>query len=108
MRLLSTLVGFVLISTAAAAEDVPRFQAEPFWPKPLPDNWVLGQVSGIAVDRNDHVWIVHRPGPPGGGEKGARQDPPPPKCCKGGPPRLEVDQGGKLLPAAGGPRRGRD
>ncbi len=26
-----------------------------------PSNWILGQVAGIAVDRNDHIWIVHRP-----------------------------------------------
>jgi uncharacterized membrane protein len=45
----------------AKAETIPRFQPEPFWPKPLPGNWVLGQVSGIAVDRQDNIWIVHRP-----------------------------------------------
>ena len=39
----------------SAAPGVPKFQPEPFWPKPLPGNWVLGQVSGIAVDRNDHL-----------------------------------------------------
>jgi hypothetical protein len=30
-----------------------------FWPKDLPENWTLGQVSGIAVDGQDNVWIVH-------------------------------------------------
>src|SRR5664279_1209283 len=43
------------------APGVPKFQPEPYWPKPLPGNWILGQVSGIAVDRNDHIWIIHRP-----------------------------------------------
>jgi DNA-binding beta-propeller fold protein YncE len=56
--------------------DVPRFQPEPFWPKPLPGNWILGQVSGIAVDRNDHIWIVHRPGTLVDDEKGAQKNPP--------------------------------
>ena len=27
----------------------------------LPNNWVLGQTPGIAVDRRDHVYILHRP-----------------------------------------------
>ena len=46
---------------AARAEDPPTFQPEPFWPKPLPENWILGQVAGIAVGPDDHIWIIHRP-----------------------------------------------
>ena len=46
---------------AHAQSRVPQFQVEPFWPKPLPNNWILGQVSGIATDRNDRIWVVHRP-----------------------------------------------
>ena len=30
------------------------------WPKPLPNHWVLGNVIGVGVDANDHVFIVHR------------------------------------------------
>ena len=30
------------------------------WPKPLPNNWVLGSTVGLAVDARDHVFIVHR------------------------------------------------
>ena len=33
----------------------PRFQVDPWWPKPLPNNWIVGQVSGVAVDRHDHI-----------------------------------------------------
>ena len=40
---------------------VPQLQVDPFWPKPLPNNWVLGQVTGVAVDKRGHVWIIHRP-----------------------------------------------
>src|SRR5262245_60392726 len=40
---------------------VPHFQVDPFWPKPLPNNWLLGQVAGVDVDKRDHVWIIHRP-----------------------------------------------
>ena len=38
-----------------------EFVVDPSWPKPLPNNWVVGQVSGIAVDAQDHIWMVHRP-----------------------------------------------
>ena len=48
------------IAMAAAAE-VPKFEVDPFWPKPLPNNWTLGQVAGVAVDERDHVWIMQRP-----------------------------------------------
>ena len=39
----------------------PRFKVDPLWPKPLPDNWVIGQIGGIAVDSRDHVWVLQRP-----------------------------------------------
>ncbi|MBI4594314.1 MAG: hypothetical protein HY728_08870, partial [Candidatus Rokubacteria bacterium] len=45
----------------SSEERVPRFSVDPFWPKPLPNRWLLGQVSGVAVDANDHVWIIQRP-----------------------------------------------
>src|SRR5262245_38690571 len=38
----------------------PAFQVDPLWPKPLPNGWILGSVTGIAVDSQDHIWIVHR------------------------------------------------
>src|SRR3954465_1079193 len=40
--------------------DAPRFEVDPMWPKPLPKHWVLGNVIGVGVDAQDHVFIVHR------------------------------------------------
>jgi hypothetical protein len=90
------------------ADDTPRFLVDPFWPKPLPDNWILGQVANVAVDGNDHVWIVHRPATLVDDEKGAMQEPPTQKCCKASPPVLEFDSDGKLLRSWGGPGQGYD
>jgi len=42
----------------------PKFQVDPFWPKPLPDDWVTGNVGGTCVDSNDHVFIVNRTADP--------------------------------------------
>jgi DNA-binding beta-propeller fold protein YncE len=39
--------------------DVPQFVLEPGWCK-LPAGLCLGDVSGVAVDEDDHVWISHR------------------------------------------------
>ena len=44
-----------------SASAPPTHRVDAAWPRTLPDNWVLGQVSGLAVDSRDHVWILHRP-----------------------------------------------
>ena len=49
-----------LQEAVAQGKQAPRFEVDPFWPKPMPDNWVLGQTIGVSVDERDHVWIVHR------------------------------------------------
>jgi hypothetical protein len=85
---------------------VPHYRVDPFWPKPLPHNWLLGQVAGVDVDRNDHVWIIHRPGSLSDREVGVTLDPPINKCCYPAPPIVEFDRDGTLLRAWGGPGDG--
>src|SRR5690349_24864148 len=38
----------------------PRFQVDPFWPRPLPDNWVTGEIGGTCMDSRDHLFVVTR------------------------------------------------
>jgi len=93
-------------TTVPASEEyagIPQFSVDPFWPKPLPNNWIVGQVSGVYVDVDDHVWIVQRPRTLSDREVGASQDPPINKCCFAAPPVLEFDLSGNLLRAWGGP-----
>ena len=40
-------------------DGAPMFEVDPFWPKTLPNNWLLGSTIGVAVDSRDHVWVVH-------------------------------------------------
>jgi NHL repeat len=87
---------------------VPRFQVDPFWPKPLPSNQILGQVANVAVDRHAHIWIVQRPSTFVNDEKGAMQKPPTTKCCTPAAPVLEFDRDGKLYRAWGGSGEGYD
>jgi hypothetical protein len=54
-------VFFARVMAQPAAGLAPKFTVDPFWPKPLPNRWLLGQVSGVAVDGQDHVWIIQRP-----------------------------------------------
>jgi DNA-binding beta-propeller fold protein YncE len=78
------------------------------WPKPLPNRWLLGQVSGIAIDARDHVWVVHRPRTLTDDERGAALSPPRSICCVAAPPILEFDAAGDVLAAFGGPGAGYD
>jgi hypothetical protein len=36
------------------------YEVDRMWPKPLPNNWVLGSTVGLSVDSRDHVFVVHR------------------------------------------------
>ena len=89
-----------------AGTDAPDFEVDPFWPKPLPNHWVLGSTIGVAVDEQDHVWIVHRPGSVDDNFKAAALIPPIGRCCTPAPPVLEFDQDGNLLRHWGGPGSG--
>jgi len=97
-----------IVNQAAAAKvgGVPQFLVDPFWPKPLPNNWILGQVAGIRVDRFDHIWVVQRPGSLTKRDRAAEQNPPQAKCCVAAPPVLVFDQSGNLIRHWGGPGQG--
>ena len=41
---------------------VPIFEYDPTFPKPLPETWAIGPIGGLAVDRQDHLYVVQRPG----------------------------------------------
>ncbi|HEX9886557.1 MAG TPA: hypothetical protein VGA70_08720 [Longimicrobiales bacterium] len=94
-------------ASAAQAVEAPLFEVDPFWPKPLPNHWVLGSVVGVGVDSRDHVFIIHRQAPlDARTEVGATQDPPTGECCVAAPYILEFDPEGNLANAWGGPGEG--
>jgi DNA-binding beta-propeller fold protein YncE len=92
----------------AATIMAPRFEVDPFWPKPLPNHWILGQTIGVSSDAQDHIWIVHRVGSLEAGEQHATTTPPISQCCAPAPPVLEFDQEGNLIGHWGGPGAGYD
>ena len=108
-RKLGTLVatGIASITLACSGGQTTRtdalaFQVDPFWPQPLPNNWIIGQVAGVAVDSRDHIWIVHRPLSLTPNEIGSAQQPPIADCCDPAPPVIEFDQEGSVVQAWGG------
>jgi len=40
----------------------PAYRVDPLWPQPLPNHWVFGSITGVTVDAQDHLWVVHRGG----------------------------------------------
>jgi hypothetical protein len=54
------IVLLAAFSGVAAAADIPMFEVDPSWPK-VPAKWKLGDVSSIAIDAQDNVWVLHRP-----------------------------------------------
>jgi DNA-binding beta-propeller fold protein YncE len=92
----------------AAGAKAPRFEVDPLWPKPLPNHWVTGNIIGVSVDAQDHVWIIHRGASLERMESYAAQDPPAAECCSPAPPVLEFDQAGNLIGKWGGPGDGFD
>src|SRR3954465_6071315 len=107
MKFVGTLVPCLLGGGAGAfADEIPQFQVDPFWPKPLPNNWILGQVAGIATDKYDRIWVVQRPLTLTARERAAEQSPPEAKCCAAAPPVLVFDTSGNLLRHWGGPGQG--
>jgi DNA-binding beta-propeller fold protein YncE len=87
---------------AAQAGARPAFEVDPRWPA-LPPQWTLGQVTGVAVDASDHVWVLHRPWSLTDDEKAQN---PEAACCTAAPPVLEFDAGGRYLAGWGGPGGG--
>jgi DNA-binding beta-propeller fold protein YncE len=102
---------YMLEKTATAQAkggvQAPRFEVDPMWPKPLPNHWIYGNVIGVGVDKNDHVYIIHR----GAGsleakEVYATENPPASECCVPAPPVVEFDADGNFVRAWGGPGKG--
>lgn len=38
----------------------PKFKVDPFWPKPLPNRWVFGELGAVCTDKQDHVFVMSR------------------------------------------------
>lgn len=82
----------------AAQDDLPTFERDPSWPKPLPDHWRLGIVWGVAVGPQDHVWVLHAADNYRDEIEDAGKVP--------APPVLEFDPEGSLVRAWGGRDQG--
>ena len=96
-------------SSVAASTDImaPHFLVDPYWPKPLPNMWAMGNTIGVEVDERDHVFIVHRnDASQFGGDTEIGLLGGVSECCTPAPPIIEFDPAGNVVNAWGGPVEG--
>ena len=103
--------GLALLQTVATAQqnmvEIPMFEVDPLWPKPIPGEGLLGMTIGASVDAQDNLWVVHRSSSTlHNNEKGAELNPPTAMCCKGAAPVLAFNPDGDMIHSWGGPGQG--
>src|ERR1019366_7504398 len=85
------------VSLLAQPPAPPKFKFDPDWPKPLPNKWKLGGVTGLAVDKDDNVWVVNRPNDLTDIELEAELTPPIADCCVRPPSMIHFDKAGNVI-----------
>jgi len=83
-------LGLLLTATIAHAAGIPTFEIDPSWPK-IPAQYKLGDASSIAIDAQDHIWVLHRP-----------RTLPPEQASKAAPPIMIFDAAGNFIRGWGG------
>jgi hypothetical protein len=85
------------ISVGAQELTAPKFKFDPDWPKPLPNKWKMGGVTGLAVDKDDNVWVYDRPNDLTDIELEAELTPPIADCCVRPPSMIHIDKSGTVI-----------
>lgn len=88
---------------AIHAQSPPEYKVDASWPKELPNNWIFGRVAGVAIDAQDHVWVLSSPNWVLSDNAAATQTPPASECCRPAPAIIEFDKDGSVLKHWGGP-----
>jgi hypothetical protein len=85
------------VPLGAQAQTAPKFKFDPDWPKPLPNKWKMGGVTGLAVDKDDNVWVYDRPNDLTDIELEAELNPPIADCCVRPPSMIHIDKNGNTI-----------
>ncbi|WP_231639192.1 hypothetical protein [Sphingomonas profundi] len=81
---------------AAAVPPMPTLVPELDWLR-MPNGWVIGDITAVAVDRHDNLWLLHRPRSVGKAD-----------AARAAPPIMAFDSHGNFLRAFGGEGSGYD
>jgi hypothetical protein len=92
-------LGLLVLCVSLGAEEktAPKFKFDPDWPKPLPNKWKMGGVTGLAVDKDDNVWVLDRPNDLTDIELEAELTPPIADCCVRPPSMIHIDKNGNVI-----------
>jgi ABC-type multidrug transport system ATPase subunit/streptogramin lyase len=90
-------------ATVATPGVVPSFTVDPSWPLEMPDDWIMGSITAVFVDGQDHVWVTHLRETLTPEEISAVQDPPIGECCRPAPVVVEFDAEGRVVQGWGDP-----
>jgi hypothetical protein len=104
-RAIVVLAGLALLASGvfvagvfgAQEQAAPKFKYDPDWPKPLPNKWKMGGVTGLAVDKDDNVWVLNRPNDLTDIELEAELNPPLADCCVRPPAMIHIDKNGTVI-----------
>jgi sugar lactone lactonase YvrE len=88
---------------SAQAGGVPTFAVDPSWPLEMPNDWIMGSITAVFVDAQDHVWVTHLPETLTPEETSAVQEPPIGICCRPAPVVVEFDAEGRVVQGWGDP-----
>src|ERR1700684_2547426 len=83
------------VALGAQEQSAPKFKFDPDWPKPLPNKWKMGGVTGLAVDKDDNVWVLDRPNDLRDME--LRGEIPGADCCARPPAMIHIDKEGNVI-----------
>jgi hypothetical protein len=103
LRFVLVLLLWQVFLDVAAAQSPPEYKLDPTWPQELPNRWITGNIHGLAVDQQDHVWVLSAPRTVPLEQAGAAQTPPRSACCIPAPSILELDDAGRVIKSFGGP-----
>jgi DNA-binding beta-propeller fold protein YncE len=95
--ILPVSLGILALYAGLGAQTAPRYKYDPEWPKPLPNKWKIGGITGLAVDRNDDVWVLNRPNDLTDIELHAELTPPAADCCTRPPSMIHISKNGDVL-----------
>jgi DNA-binding beta-propeller fold protein YncE len=97
VALLIVLGGVALYAVVQAqGQAAPRYVYDPGWPKPLPNKWKIGGITGLAVAPNDDtVWVYDRPNDLTNLELEAETGVS--DCCARPPSMIHIDKDGTVI-----------
>ena len=85
------------VSLTAQTAAAPKYKFDPDWPKTMPNKWKIGGVTGLAVDKDDNVWVYDRPNDLRDMELKAELSPAIADCCVRPPSMIHIDKNGNVI-----------